>query len=166
MYRWIKNILTDRTIATQIEGVTSTKECLGESCTLFTQYINVIVKFLPDTHQPYIDDHVLWTTSANIYSAQANVNTSIVSALNAVEQAGYCLTIQYPNATRKDISLACGQHCNNYDAELKAIRSALQTISNDCDNPNPPCMNNIVIFTDSQSEIQAIAQMLHHKLPI
>ena len=88
------------------------------------------------------------------------------SALNAVEQAGYGLTIQHPEATRKDISEACGQHCNNYDAELKAIRSALQTISEDCDNPNPPCVNNIVIFTDSQSAIQAIAQMQHHKQPI
>ena len=88
------------------------------------------------------------------------------SALNAVEQAGYGLTIQYPDATRKDISEACGQHCNNYDAELKAIRSALQTISEDCNNPNPPCVNNIVIFTDSQSAIQAIAQMQHHKQPI
>ena len=67
------------------------------------------------------------------------------STLNAVEQTGYVLTIQYPNATRKDISEACGQHCNNYDAELKAIRSALQTISKDCDNPNPPCVNIIVI---------------------
>ena len=51
-------------------------------------------------------------------------------------------------------------------AELKAIRSALQTISEDCDNPNPPCVNNIVIFTDSESAIQAIAQMQHHKQPI
>ena len=59
-----------------------------------------------------------------------------------------------------------GQHCNNYDAELKAIRSALQTIYEDCDNPNPPCVNNTVIFTDSQSAIQAIAQMQHHKQPI
>ena len=83
-----------------------------------------------------------------------------------MEQAGYGLTIQYPDAKRKDISEACGQHCINYDAELKTIRSALQTISEDCDNPNPPCVNNIVIFTDSQSAIQAIAQMQHHKQPI
>ena len=81
-------------------------------------------------------------------------------------QAGYGLTIQYPDATRKDISEGCGQHCNNYDAELKAIRSTLQTISEDCDNPNPPCVNNIVILTDSQSAIQAIAQMQHYKQPI
>ena len=52
--------------------------------------------------------------------------------MNAVEQAGYGLTIQYPDAKRNDISEACGQHCNNYDAELKAIRSVLQSISNDC----------------------------------
>ena len=86
------------------------------------------------------------------------------SALIAVEQARYGITIQYPDATRKDTSEACGQHCNNYDAEPKAIRYVLQTISNGCENPNP-CVNNIVIFTDSQSAIQAIAQMQHHKLP-
>ena len=62
------------------------------------------------------------------------------SALNAMEQVetGYGLTIQRPDAKHKDINEARVQHCNNnYDAELNAIRSALQTISNDCDNPNP-----------------------------
>ena len=56
----------------------------------------------------------------------------------------------------------------NNDTELKAIRSALHTISNDYDNINPPRVNNIniVIFTDSQSAIQAIAQMQQHKQPI
>ena len=57
------------------------------------------------------------------------------------------------------------KHCNNYDAELKAIRSALQTIDDDCDNPNPLCVNNIVIFTDSVSN-PSLAQMQHHKQPI
>ena len=71
-----------------------------------------------------------------------------------------------PDATRKYINEACGQHCANYDAELYVKRSAIQTISNDCDNPNPPCVNNIVIFTYAQSEIQAIAQIQHHKQPI
>ena len=89
MYWWIKDFLTDRTIATQIEGVTSTKECLEEgipqgrslSCTLFTLYINDIAKYLPDTHTAlYADDLlflVLWSTSTNMYSAQAKVNTSL-----------------------------------------------------------------------------------------
>ena len=86
MYRWINNFLTDRMIYTQIEGVTSTKECLKEgipqgsslSCTLFTLYINGIMKYVPDTHTTlYADDLVLWSTSANMYSAQATVNTSL-----------------------------------------------------------------------------------------
>ena len=113
--------------------------------------------------------HILKSLAAETIDTYPNTMTHVYiagSALNAVEQAGYGLTIQYPDATRKDISEACGQHCNNYDAELKAIRSALQIISEDCDNPNPPCVNNIVIFTDSQSAIQAIAQMQHHKQPI
>ena len=66
--------------------MTSTKECLKKgilqgrslSCTLFTLYINDIVKYLPDTHTTlYADDLVLWSTSANMYSAQANVNTNL-----------------------------------------------------------------------------------------
>ena len=60
MYRWIKNFLRDRTIATQIEGVTSIKECLKEglpqgsslSCTLFTLYINDIVNTSRTRIQP------------------------------------------------------------------------------------------------------------------
>ena len=113
--------------------------------------------------------HILKSLAAEIIDTYPNTMTHVDtdgSALNEVQQAGYGLTIQYPDAMRKDISEACGQHCNNYDTELKAIRSALQTISNDCDNPNPPCVNSIVIFTDSQSAILAIAQMQHHKQPI
>ena len=67
MYRWIQNFLTDRTIATQIEGVTSTNEFLKEgipqgsslSCTLFTLYINDIVKHLPDTHTALYADAIV-----------------------------------------------------------------------------------------------------------
>ena len=62
-------------------------------------------------------------------------------ALNAVEQAGYGLTIEMQCAK------TCRQHCNNYEAGLKAIRSGLQTISNDCYNPNPPSVNIIIIFS-------------------
>ena len=82
------------------------------------------------------------------------------SVLNAEEQLGHGIILRF-NA-RKDTSEACEQRCNNYDAELKAIRSASQTIANECDNLNHPCVNNIVIFTDSQSEIKTIAQMHHH----
>ena len=80
-----KELPTDRKIATQI-GVTSTKECLKEgipqgsslSCTVFTLYINDIVKYLPDTHTSLCeDDLVIWSSSAVMYSAQANVNTSL-----------------------------------------------------------------------------------------
>ena len=113
--------------------------------------------------------HILKSLAAETIDTYPNTMTHVYtdgSALNTVEQAGYGITIQYQDATRRNISEACGQHCSNYDAELKTIRSALQTISEDCDNSNPPCVNNIVIFTDSQSAIQTIAHMQHHKQPI
>ena len=53
--------------------------------------------------------------------------SSLRSALNVEEQAGYRLTIQYTDATHKNISEACRQHCNNYDA-AQLIRSALITV--------------------------------------
>ena len=82
MYRRINKFLSDRTIATQIEGVTSTKEFLKEgipqvcspSCTLFTLYINGNRNNLPAL---YADDLVIWSTSANMYSAQANSNANL-----------------------------------------------------------------------------------------
>ena len=86
MYRWINNFLTDRRIATKLDGATSPKECLREgipqgsslSCTLFNLYINDIVKCLQDTHVAlYADDLVIWSSSTNMYSAQANINTSL-----------------------------------------------------------------------------------------
>ena len=53
--------------------------------------------------------------------------SSLRSALNVEEQAGYRLTIQNTDATHKKFSEACRQHCNNYDAAQR-IRSALLTV--------------------------------------
>ena len=103
---------------------------------------------------------VLRAVAAETISTYPDTMTHVYtdgSAMNALEQAGYGLTIKYQDAPRIDISETRGQHCNNYDAELKAIRSALQTISNERDGHIPPIVNDIVIFTDSQSAIQAIA---------
>ena len=104
---------------------------------------------ISELHQAH-DTAVNWLLRRNSRSwKKTTTTTTDGSALNVVDQAGYGLTIQYADATRKDIREACGQHCNNYDAELKETRSALQAISKGCDNPNPPCVNNIVIFTGS-----------------
>ena len=112
---------------------------------------------------------VLQAVAAETISTYPDTITHVYtdgSAMNAVEQAGYGLTTKYPDAPRIDISEPRGQHCNNYDTELEAIRSALQTISNERDGHNPPVFNNIVIFTNSQSTMQAIAQCQHYTQPI
>ena len=67
MYRWIKNFLTDRTIATQTELDTQTKECLKEgipqgnslSCIRYTLYINDIVKYLQDRNAALYGDDIV-----------------------------------------------------------------------------------------------------------
>ena len=82
MYRWINNFSHPNRrsdINKRVpQGRDTTTQGSSLSCTLFTLYINDIVKYLPDTHTAlYADYIVLWSTSANMYSAQANVNTSL-----------------------------------------------------------------------------------------
>ena len=63
--------------------------------------------------------HILKSLAAETIDTYPNTMTHVYadwSALNAVEQAGYGLTIKYQDATRKYINEACGQHCNKYDA--------------------------------------------------
>ena len=55
--------------------------------------------------------HILKSLAAETIDTYTNTMTHVYtdgSALNALKQAGYGLTIQYPDATREYISEACG----------------------------------------------------------
>ena len=77
------------------------------------------------------------------------------SAFKATVNAGYGAWICFPDGTSKELSDACGSTCSNYEAEIKGILSALEYIQTTFQE-KPASVNDIVIFSDSKSALQAI----------
>ena len=82
------------------------------------------------------------------------------SAFKGTTKAGYGIFIQYPDGSSNELFEACGEKCTNYEAEMMAIETAiyhLSTIFQAC----PSKARNIVIFSDSQSVLQALESDPH-----
>ena len=77
------------------------------------------------------------------------------SAFKATVNAGYGIWICFPDEKSIEISDACGATCSNYEAEIKAIKSAVETLHNTF-NEEPSKVTNTVIFSDSKSALQAL----------
>ena len=78
------------------------------------------------------------------------------SAVRAIHNGGYGSVITVPEREEPiTLSGPCGTYCTNYDAEVTAIQKTLDTILQHMQNKeiNP---KDIVIFSDSQSAIQAV----------
>ena len=94
-----------------------------------------------DTIQTFPDD---WT---HIYSDG--------SATKGTKNAGYGVRIEYPDKTNKELSNPCGVLCSNFEAEAKAIITALKETKETFHTIKEKC-SNLVIFTDSLSVLQAL----------
>ena len=94
-----------------------------------------------DTIQSFPDD---WT---HIYTDR--------SATNGTKNAGYGVRIEYPDKTNKELSNPCGVLCSNFEAEAKAIITALKETKETFHTNKEKC-SNLVIFTDSLSVLQAL----------
>ena len=78
------------------------------------------------------------------------------SAVRAIHNGGYGSVINAPDRDEPiHLSGPCGAYCTNYDAEVVAIQKTLDSIQQHIDNRTIQ-PNNIVIFSDSQSAIQAV----------
>ena len=77
------------------------------------------------------------------------------SATNGTKNAGLGIRVEMADKTIKEISNPCGVLCSNFDAEAKAIETALQYIRDTFENAKEKC-NNIVIFSDCKSVLQVI----------
>ena len=78
------------------------------------------------------------------------------SAVRAIRNGGYGSVIKSPDMEDPILlSGPCGAYCTNYDAEVVAIQKTLDSIHHHLEEGRfPP--NDIVIFSDSQSAIQAV----------
>ena len=77
------------------------------------------------------------------------------SATNGTKNAGLGIRVEFADKTLKEISNPCGVLCSNFDAEAKAIETALQYIRETFENVKEKC-GNIVIFSDCKSVLQVI----------
>ena len=77
------------------------------------------------------------------------------SAFKATINAGYGAVLCHPDGRETELFNSCGSFCSNYVAEKEAITQSITHIHEMFDE-NPDDIRNIVIFTDSQSALQAL----------
>ena len=78
------------------------------------------------------------------------------SAVNAILNGGCGAIIYTPDQDDPvRISRPCGTHCHNYDAEIEAIQKTLNTLGRTFEDGTVE-PTDIVIFTDSQSAVEAV----------
>jgi ribonuclease HI len=73
------------------------------------------------------------------------------SAHNAIMNGGAGVYIEYPNNNRDVIGIPTGKFCHNYDAEVQAIKVAIETLLDTNLDPLP-----VVFLTDAKSVLQAL----------
>ena len=74
--------------------------------------------------------------------------------------AGYGARIEYPDQSQDEISNPCGALCSNFEAEALAMKAAISKISD-----NPHKSQNVILFTDSKSVLQALDNE-NYNLPV
>ena len=78
------------------------------------------------------------------------------SAVRAIHNGGYGSVIKAPDMEEPILlSGPCGAYCTNYDAEVVAIQKTLDSIKEHVEESKVR-PNDIIIFSDSQSAIQAV----------
>ena len=87
MLKWIQAFLTNRTIQTTVDGVTSSKRTLEEglpqgsalSCTLFLIFINDLPSLIKVNKALFADDLVIWTTEKYPILARAKLTRDLAT---------------------------------------------------------------------------------------
>ena len=77
------------------------------------------------------------------------------SAFKATVFAGYGVHIKFPDGSSENLSEPCGNICSNYTAEIKAIKTAIETVHNAFETGKRE-PSDLVIFTDSKSALEAL----------
>ena len=77
------------------------------------------------------------------------------SAFKGTTNAGCGILIEYNATNHDEVSMPCGVHCSNYEAEALAIETALQKIRTFYQE-NPEKVENVVVFSDSKSVLDAL----------
>jgi ribonuclease HI len=77
------------------------------------------------------------------------------SAFRATKFAGFGFYLKYPDGTSDERCDSCGNHCSNFEAELLAIKSAVELVHQQFDLGEKEKVP-LVIFSDSSSALEAL----------
>ena len=80
------------------------------------------------------------------------------SAFKGTIFAGFGIYLKFPDRTFYKFSDACGMYCSNFEAEIAALKSAIEHCHLSFEQEErEPC--DIVVFTDSESALQALGDV-------
>ena len=77
------------------------------------------------------------------------------SAFKATVYAGFGVHLKFPDKSFQDWSEPCGNICSNYTAEIRAMKSAVETVTSLFEQGEKE-PTDLVIYTDSKSALEAL----------
>ena len=84
------------------------------------------------------------------------------SAFKGTTFAGLGVHLKFPDGTSTDFSDACGNICSNYEAEITALKTAVELAHQHFELlEHPP--SNIVIFTDAKAALEALENFTENR---
>ena len=86
------------------------------------------------------------------------------SAFKGTTFAGFGGYLKFPDNSKFEFNDACGTFCSNFEAEIAAIKTAVEITHQSFENSERP-PSNLVIFTDSQSTLQALSEISPNSNP-
>ena len=86
------------------------------------------------------------------------------SAFKGTTFAGFGVFLKFPDESHFEFNDACGAFCSNYEAEISAIKAAVE-ITHQSFELNERSPSNMVIFTDSKSTLQALSESTSNSDP-
>jgi ribonuclease HI len=79
------------------------------------------------------------------------------SAFKATTYAGYGVHLRYPDGSTHNYSAPCGNICSNYEAEVIAMKTAIELIHQQMELGEIDAKD-VIVFTDSKSALQALEE--------
>ena len=79
------------------------------------------------------------------------------SAFKATAYPGCGINLKYPDGTTYNYCAPCGNICSNYEAEIIAIKTAVELVHQQFEL-GESIVQDMIVFTDSQSTLQALEE--------
>ena len=102
--------------------------------------------------------HILKATALETFDSYPTTAIKVYtdgSAFKATIFAGYGIHLKFPDGSSEDLCEPCGNICSNYTAEIRALKTAVETV-HEAFETGKRDPTDLVIFTDSRSALEAL----------